>query len=74
MERDELRIRELEKEIVETDACIREVRSRFSSVPPSDPAYDGARTLVSRLMQARTDAHRSFCALVEGVEMRPVQH
>ena len=69
MNRDELRIRELEKEILETNACISEVQAKAWRLPDSDPARAGANALIGRLMEARTVAFNSLTALVQGVEL-----
>jgi hypothetical protein len=74
MKRDELRIREHEREITEIDACICEVRAKVYRLPASDPARIGAGTLIARLMEARAAANNSLSALVAGVELRPVRH
>jgi hypothetical protein len=74
MNRDELRIRELEKEILETNACISEVQAKVWRLPDSDPARASANALIGRLMEARTIAFDSLTALVQGVELRPVRH
>jgi len=68
----ELRIRELEKEIVETSTCIHQLQSEVSKLPAGDP--ERAHKLMWRLMEARTDAWRTLSDLVEGVELRPLQH
>jgi hypothetical protein len=59
-----------EKEIAETNAIIHQLQSEVSRM--ADPERIDAHKLIWRLMQARTDAHRSLCALVEGVELRRV--
>jgi hypothetical protein len=74
MNRNELRIRELEKEIVETNACISEVQSNVSQLPVGDPERISAHKLIWRLMETRTVAFRALCALVNGVELRAVRH
>jgi hypothetical protein len=74
MKRDELHIRELEKEIVETSSCIHLLQSNISRLPADDPERIGAHKLMWRLMEARTDAWRTLSDLVEGVELRPLQH
>jgi hypothetical protein len=74
MNRDELRIRELEREILETDACICEVRAKVRWLSTTDPARAGASTLIERLLEGRTAAYNALSALVQGVELRPMQH
>jgi hypothetical protein len=43
-------------------------------LPANDPARAGARTIVIRLMDARTTACTTLTALENGVALRPVQH
>jgi hypothetical protein len=74
MKRDEKLIRELEKEILETNACISEVQAKVWRLPDSDPARAGANALIGRLVEARTVAFNSLTTLVQGVELRPVRH
>ena len=70
----ELRIRELEKEIVETSTCIHQLQSKVSKLPAGDPERISAHKLMWRLMDARTAAWRTLSDLVEGVELRPLRH
>ena len=74
MERDQQRIREFEKEIVETNACISQVQSEVSRLPLEDPAHAGATALMGKLLEARAVSFRTLLALAEGVELRPVRH
>jgi hypothetical protein len=74
MERNQQRIRELEREIATIDACLIQVRDELQGVPPSDPAHVGARKVILRLMDERTAACRTLTALERGMELRPVQH
>jgi hypothetical protein len=62
------------KEIVETNACISEVQSEVSRLPASDPARIRAGALMGKLLEGRAVAFRTLLALVEGVELRQVQH
>ena len=71
---DQQRIRELEREIAVIDGCLIEVRDQAEGLPANDPARAGARTIVIRLMDARTTACTTLTALENGVALRPVQH
>jgi len=62
MERNELRIRELEKEIVETNACISQVQSEISGLPLEDPARAGASALMGKLLEGRAVSFRALLA------------
>lgn len=74
MERNQQRILELEKEIVETSTCIFELQSNISHLPVGDPERVGACRLMWRLMEARIVAYRSLRAMEQGAEPRPVRH
>ena len=74
MERNQQRIRELEKEIVETNACISQVQSEVSALSLEDPARTGASAVLGKLLEARAVSFRTLLALVEGVELRAVRH
>jgi hypothetical protein len=53
---------------------IHELESNVSQLTVGDPERIGGHKLIWRLMEARTAAWRTLSDLVEGVELRPMQH